>query len=113
MGAKEILTIVLSSGAFSALISSSIAAFSAYLQRKQERKDKADEKTDIRNQAISQILLRQIQTFGNEIIKDDSVSAEEFRQFEEMFQTYKALGGNGYADKLHEEIKRRPLTKEE
>ena len=113
METKEILTIILSSGAFSALISSLIAAISAHVQRKQEKKDKAEEKTDVRNQAISQILLRQIQTFGGELIRDDSVTAEEYRQFEEMFQTYKALGGNGYADKLHEEIRRRPLTKED
>lgn len=113
MSGKELLTIVLSSGAFSALISAIISAVSTYIQRKQDRKEMADEKTDVRNQAISQILLRQIQTFGGELIRDDSVTAEEYRQFEEMFQTYKALGGNGYADKLHEEIRRRPLTKED
>lgn len=113
MSAKEILTIILSSAGFSALVSAIVSAVANAIQRKQDRKAKADEKTEIRNQAISQILLRQIQSFGEEILTEGSVTSEEFKQFDEMFNTYKALGGNGYADKLHDEIKGRPLSKED
>ena len=113
MEAKEILTIILSSAGFSALVSAVVSAIANAIQRKQDKREKDDEKAEIRNKAISQILLRQVQTFGEEILTEEAVTSEEYKQFEEMFNTYKALGGNGYADKLHDEIKRRPLMREE
>lgn len=106
----EILNTILSSTAIAALISALVSTIATQINRRIDKKEAAKEKKDIQKQAICFILLRNLQSFAADLLKKDTISQEEFEQFEEMYQTYKALDGNGFADKWHAEINGKKLT---
>lgn len=56
------------------------------------------------SKAINFCLLYSIQNYGKELLDKGVIYAEEYKQFCEMYHTYKALGGNGYIDRLKEEV---------
>ena len=95
-----IIIAVISSGALSALISA-IANLIGNVVRKKS----------VQNRALSMLLLRDIQLSGAEILQQTQIDADNFKQFEESYKIYKELGGNGYADKVMNEVARLPLSK--
>ena len=95
-----IIIAVISSGALSALISA-IANLIGNAARKKS----------VQNRALSMLLLRDIQLSGAEILQQTKIDADDFKQFEESYKIYKELGGNGYADKVMNEVARLPLSK--
>lgn len=54
-------------------------------------------------------LLKDLTDYGNELIRKGEVTAQELKAFTEGFDAYKALDGDGYADKLKEEVDNLPL----
>lgn len=68
----------------------------ACLQRYWSQKDK--DKTEV--VAIRLSLLFNLQNFGEKIVNNQSCSQAEYNQFKDAYDTYKALGGDGYADTL-------------
>ena len=100
--ALPIIIAVIGSGAFSTLV----AVIAGGIQRRMEEKRK---KNSVQDRALSMLLLMQLQEYGNDILKEDIMDPEQFKQFEEMFNIYKEMGGNGYADKLMSDVAHKPL----
>lgn len=55
-------------------------------------------------------LLRDLTVYGEGLVAKGTVSAADIKQFEDMYKTYKALDGDGYADKLKDEIDKLSLN---
>lgn len=61
------------------------------------------------DKAVNFTLLYNIQSYGKELMQKPSLTLEEYEQFLEMYTVYKALGGNGFVEKIknvidHKEI---------
>lgn len=54
-------------------------------------------------------LLKDLTDYGNELLRKGEVTQNELKAFTEGFDAYKALDGDGYADKLREEVGNLPL----
>lgn len=54
-------------------------------------------------------LLNALRTYGEGLVARGDITSLELSAFEEAYQTYKALDGDGYADKLKEDVKNLPL----
>lgn len=54
-------------------------------------------------------LLKDITDYGNGLIEQGSVTEMQLKAFNEGYDTYKALKGDGYADKLKKEVDNLPL----
>ena len=48
--------------------------------------------------------------FGEFYILTDQATATELESYEEMFESYTALGGNGYVKELHEKVTALPVV---
>lgn len=49
-------------------------------------------------------LFTDMDNYGKKLLEKGNVTQIEINTFNEMYDTYKALGGDGYADKLKSEI---------
>lgn len=49
-------------------------------------------------------LFNDMDNYGKKLLAKGNVTQTEINTFNEMYETYKALGGDGYADKLKSEI---------
>lgn len=54
-------------------------------------------------------LLYALRTYGEGLVARGDITALELSAFGEAYQTYKALNGDGYADKLKGEVDNLPL----
>ena len=54
-------------------------------------------------------LLYVIKEGGKAYVAEGSICETDYRAFEETYKTYKDLGGDGYADKIHEEVNKLPM----
>lgn len=68
------------------------------------------EKKSAKNVALQFLLLRYIRDYAASPVQRGSITAEELKEWLEMYKTYKKLGGNGYADELKEKVVRLPLN---
>lgn len=69
--------------------------------------DRIKEKRTHRNrfdEALRLILLSDIKDIGRDYIKCGKVNAIDLQAFNEMYSCYKGLGGDGYADQIHEKV---------
>lgn len=91
--ALTVLASVLASGGFWAFI--------------QSRRDKKDAKTLM----ILGIGYQQIRTIGKEYIDRGWISLDEFNDFiKYLYEPYKAMGGDGSADRIKETLSRLPSS---
>ena len=93
-----IIVAVVGSGAVTAIVNAIIRAV------ENKRKQKSAE-----TKALTLLLLGEIREFGDVLLQQNYLDEEDYRHFEELYQTHKALGGNGYADKLYAEILKMPV----
>lgn len=54
-------------------------------------------------------LLNDLRTYGEGLIAQGNISSLQLKAFNEAYQTYKDLDGDGYADKLKEDVSNLPL----
>lgn len=54
-------------------------------------------------------LLKDLTDYGHELTAQGHVTDRQLKAFNEGFETYKALKGDGYADKLKKEVDNLPL----
>ena len=101
-------------GIFTAVFASQgLWALILYLvQRKDKKKDKED--TELKNQ--SQMLLGlghdRIIYLGTKYIEDGYVTEDEFENLNKyLYEPYKALGGNGTAEKIMDDVRNLPIRK--
>jgi len=67
------------------------------------------EKKSAKTTALQFLLLRYVREEATDLIRRGSIKPEGLKRWLEMYQTYKRLGGNGYADELKDKIARLPL----
>lgn len=54
-------------------------------------------------------LLYALRTYGEDLVARGDITSLELSAFNEAYQTYKNLDGDGYADKLKKEVDNLPL----
>lgn len=91
---KEITIAIIGSGALSALISGVMAAM------REKRKSKKGV-----GRAVSFLILGELERQFDKIIAKGCASRKDMKRFREVYDTYKSLGGDGYADDMLEAIK--------
>ena len=99
MSIGEIVVTIVCSILGSGVISSLIAAYSASKERKLMKKEKEEMRDDSVKKAVMFSLLYVIQSEGRRLLtKEDPITLLEYKQFSDMYNAYKAIGGDGYAD---------------
>ena len=97
---RTIIIAIIGSSAFTALVNGILDIF------KNRTGVKKNEK-----KALNFCLLSALQTYGEKLCSTATIEKEDYLQFDEMYKTYKALGGNGYADRLKKEVDKIPFGK--
>lgn len=91
---KEIIIAIIGSGALSALVSGGIALLNG--------KRKAKRGID---RAVSFLILGELERQFDKLVAKGKCSRKDMKRFREVYDTYKSLGGDGYADDMLEAIK--------
>lgn len=99
---KEIIIAIISSGLLSGAISSLIAVIAA---RKAKKRDNT-EKIEV---GLRLILLSTLKRDGNEALQKGKISKDDYEAFLASYNAYKALGGDGWADKVYKQINKLPV----
>lgn len=98
----QILLAIIGSGALTTIISCGFTYLSA------ERSAKSG-----LTEGVQYLLLAEIKRQGRQYILEGHITLEELEAFVNLFNAYKRLGGNGYADMIMQEVMRLPIKEEE
>lgn len=63
--------------------------------------------------ALQFLLLGELKRQGKDHLANEEIDLEELQSYNEIFNCYKALGGNGYADALKAKVNALPIKIEE
>lgn len=63
----------------------------------------------VEQKALQLLLLDNIKRSAREYISQGSVATEELESFTELYNTYKALGGNGFAEAIYKKVNSLPI----
>lgn len=96
----EIIVAIIGSGALSTLISLLVG-------RRNEKKDEARTVED----ALQCLCLGEIRRSGEKHIARGQIAPDDYQEFVDLYDVYKRLGGNGYAERIKDAIDELPLTK--
>lgn len=94
----EIWIAIISSSAFTAIVNALIEIY----KNRTGAKRNADE-------GIMFALLYCLQQYGEKLITKGEMTSEEYKQFIQMYKTYKKLNGNGFAEKLKSDVEKLPI----
>ena len=61
-------------------------------------------------QGLKMCLLKCLQDRGHSLLQKDSITLLERKEFQEYYDTYKLLNGDGYADDLIEQIRNKKVV---
>lgn len=78
----------------------------ACLNRHWAKKDKRDDRVDALVSAQKVMMIDRVKHLGKNYIKVGEISLDEKETLEEMYDAYKALGGNGHLDATMHEVER-------
>lgn len=95
---KDIIIAIIGSGALSALVSGLVT----YLNGRRKAKSGLDK-------GVRMLLLAEIKMSGSKYCSDGHISFGELESFTEMYNVYKALGGNGYAEAVKHKVEALPV----
>lgn len=62
--------------------------------------------------AVQLILLDTVKRSGKEHLLQGNITMEELKEFNEKYEAYKALKGNGYAETIHKKVNSLPIVEE-
>lgn len=93
-----IVIAIIGSGALTSLITGLL----------QQKNKKREDLTTVK-QALSHLLLSQINHHAGQYLQQGYLSMEQLEEFNDLYNTYKALGGNGYAEILKAQVTALPL----
>ena len=80
------------------------------VQRKDKKKDKKAEVLDHQSKMLLGLGHDRIVCLGKEYLAKGSISEDEYENLNKYLYTpYKALGGNGTAEKIMDEVKKLPI----
>lgn len=102
----SILGIVLGSSGLSAIVV-------AVLNRHWSKKDRHDERIDALVDAQKVLMIDRVRHIGQAYISQGRISLDDKENIQEMYQSYKALGGNGHLATVMAEIERLPIVQRE
>lgn len=91
---KEIIIAIIGSGALSALVSGAIQLING--------KRKAKKGIE---QAVSFLILGELERQFDKLIAKGHATRKDMKRFREVYDAYKKLGGDGYADDMFEAVK--------
>lgn len=108
---------IVGSGGFTAIITYVLTSQkerkTAERQRKEEKeesKKKEEQEYQAIREAIMLLMLGELQNWCRNIINAQYRTLDETSQLVKAYNCYKALGGDGWADKLFEDAMKQPLT---
>ena len=103
----EVIVLILSSSAVSALITGGFGLINRRLDKK-EKKSKAESALII---GMQELLCDRIKERGAQYIKRGSIRLEEFEDIQRMNEVYHdKLGGNGFVAKIMQEVNNLPIS---
>lgn len=97
---NEIVVAIIGSGALSTFISVMAARKNARIEAQQNIED-----------GLASLLLAEIERRGEKYLDRGEISTDDYAKFNGIYQSYKKLGGNGYADRIKEAVDELPLVK--
>ena len=101
-------------GIFTAVFASQgLWALILYLvQRKDKKRDKEDVELNNQSQMLLGLGHDRIIYLGTKYIEDGYVTEDEFENLNKyLYEPYKALGGNGTAEKIMDDVRNLPIRK--
>ena len=99
----EIVLAMLGSGAFSGLLATIISTINTNKQKKKDDTKKLEV-------GLRLILLSTLKRDGNDLITKGCVSKEDYEAFLASYNAYKALEGDGWADKVLKQVSELPVN---
>lgn len=103
---ETIIIAILGCSAFNTIVGAIIEHFRTKAKEKKEaekerlEKEKAKTLTEEVIEAIKYSLLYCLQAYGEKLIAKGEITLIEYNQFVAMYDTYKAIGGDGFADSI-------------
>lgn len=82
----------------------------ACLQRRWSKKDREDSRIDALVDAQKVLMVDRVRWLGSKYIADKQISLEDKENLQAMYDSYKALGGNGHLNTVMHEIDRLPVV---
>lgn len=104
----ELLKIILASGAVSGTMTILLAA----IQRRWKKSDDKDDSIKALVNAQKVLMVDRVRYLGQGYIQVGQISLESKENLEEMYQAYKALGGNGHLETVMHEVEKLQVVKE-
>ena len=99
---KDIVIAIISSGIFSGLLATVISTINANKQKKKDNTLKLEV-------GLRLILLSTLKRDGKDAITKGSISKEDYEAFCASYNAYKALDGDGWADKVFSQVQKLPV----
>lgn len=97
-----------------ALLSGSVGAglmaiIMAALQRHWKKKDDKEGAIAALVEAQKVLMIDRVRHLGNRYIADKSISLDDKETLQDMFMSYRKLGGNGHLDTIMSEVNKLPI----
>lgn len=103
---KDIIIAIISSGLFSGAIAALISLISTRESAKRIRKESIEKIEE----GLRLLLLSSMRRDGKEAIQKENISKEDYEAFKASYDAYKALGGDGWADKVKNQVDKLPVN---
>lgn len=98
----DIILAIIGSGIFSGLLATVVSAISSNRTKKKENTLKLEV-------GLRLILLSTLKRDGKDAINKGSISKEDYEAFLASYNAYKALDGDGWADKVLKQVSELPV----
>lgn len=99
----DIILAIIGSGIFSGLLATVVSAISSNRTKKKENTLKLEV-------GLRLILLSTLKRDGKDAINKGSISKEDYEAFLASYNAYKALDGDGWADKVLKQVSELPVA---
>lgn len=109
---EPMIIAMLSSGAVAALVSGIFSVIVMRVQNKMQREAQSANKNDAIAEGVKLLLYDRIKHLGNSYIQHGYVTGEQLEDLMMMHEVYhnrNKLNGNGFLDKLMEQVKNLPI----
>lgn len=100
---KDIIIAIISSGLLSGAFATIVSTINANKQKKKENTQKLEV-------GLRLILLSTLKRDGKDAITKGSISKEDYEAFLASYNAYKALDGDGWADKVLKQVSELPVA---
>ena len=100
---KDIILAIIGSGMFSGVVATVISTINSNKQKKKDDTKKLEV-------GLRLILLSTLKRDGNDLINSGKLSKEDYEAFLASYNAYKALDGDGWADKVLKQVSELPVS---